>query len=75
MGPKIATADRVDRIAMEDFVRPRHRGTLVTFRRDGSPQMSPVSCGLDDAGRVAVSTYALRGRRSTTCAVTRAPRS
>ena len=40
--PKIATADRVDRGQLIDFVRPRHRVTLVTTRSDGRPQLSPV---------------------------------
>ena len=62
MARKLATADRVDRDEMLDFVRPRHRGTLVTRRRDGSPQMSPVTCGVDDAGRVVVSTYPQRAK-------------
>ena len=62
MARKLATADRVDREALLDFVRPRHRGTLVTRRRDGSPQMSPVTCGLDSAGRVVVSTYPQRAK-------------
>ena len=62
MSPQIASADRVDRAVLEDFVRPRHRGTLVTTRRDGTPQMSPVSCGLDEQGRVVVSTYPERAK-------------
>lgn len=62
MARKLATADRVDRETLLDFVRPRHRGTLVTRRRDGSPQMSPVTCGLDSAGRVVVSTYPQRAK-------------
>ncbi|MGZ4495757.1 MAG: PPOX class F420-dependent oxidoreductase [Nocardioides sp.] len=62
MARKIATADRVDRDALLDFVRPRHKGTLVTTRRDGRPQMSPVSCGVDDEGRIVVSTYPQRAK-------------
>lgn len=62
MARKLATADRVDREALTEFVRPRHRGTLVTRRRDGSPQMSPVTCGLDSEGRVVVSTYPQRAK-------------
>jgi len=62
MSPRTATAERVDRAAMVEFVRPRHRGSLVTFRRDGSPQMSPVACGLDGEDRVVVSTYPERAK-------------
>lgn len=62
MARKLATADRVDRDALLGFVRPRHRATLVTRRRDGSPQMSPVSCGVDSQGRVVVSTYPQRAK-------------
>jgi PPOX class probable F420-dependent enzyme len=62
MARKIATADRVDRDALLEFIRPRHKGTLVTTRRDGRPQMSPVSCGVDDEGRIVVSTYPQRAK-------------
>ncbi len=62
MARKLATTDRVDREALLEFVRPRHKGTLVTRRRDGSPQMSPVTCGLDAEGRVVVSTYPKRAK-------------
>ena len=41
-----------------DFARTHHRGVLATFRRDGRPQLSPVSPGVDDAGRIEVSTRA-----------------
>lgn len=34
----------------------RHRAVLATFRADGRPQMSPVVCGVDDAGGVRIST-------------------
>ncbi|HTF09251.1 MAG TPA: PPOX class F420-dependent oxidoreductase [Asanoa sp.] len=60
--PKIATADRVDRDQLIEFVRTRHRLTLVTFRRDGRPQLSPVSGGVDGAGRIVVSTYPDRAK-------------
>jgi len=62
MAPKIATADRVGREELLDFIRPRHKGTLVTHRVDGSLQMSPVTCGVDDQGRVVVSTYPQRAK-------------
>lgn len=60
--PRIATSDRVDRAALEDFVRPRHHAVLVTTRADGGPQLSPVTCGLDQAGRVVISTYPGRAK-------------
>ncbi len=62
MAPKIATADRVDRDGLLGFARSRHKGTLVTLRTDGRPQMSPVACGRDDQGRVVVSTYPQRAK-------------
>ena len=62
MARKIATTDRVGREELLDFVRPRHRATLVTIRRDGRPQLSPVACGVDDEGRVVVSTYPARAK-------------
>ena len=37
------------------FVRENHRAILATNRRDGRPQMSPVTCGVDD-GRIVIST-------------------
>ena len=39
-----------------EFVRANHNAVLATRRRDGSPQMSPVTCGVDSEGRVVVST-------------------
>ena len=60
--PKIATADQVDRAALSDFVRPRHHAVLVTTRADGSPQMSPVTCGLDTDGRIVISSYPQRAK-------------
>ena len=60
--PKTATADRVDRDALLDFLRPRHQAVLLTRRRDGSAQMSPVTCGLDAEGRIVVSTYPQRAK-------------
>jgi PPOX class probable F420-dependent enzyme len=37
-------------------IRGQHRGVLATMRRDGTPQMSPVSAGVDDDGRILVSS-------------------
>jgi PPOX class probable F420-dependent enzyme len=60
--PRTATADHVDLPALLGFVRPRHRGVLVTRRADGSSQLSPVTCGLDTDGRIVVSTYPGRAK-------------
>jgi PPOX class probable F420-dependent enzyme len=60
--PKTATADRVDRATLEEFLRSRHRAVLVTRRSGGGVQLSPVTCGLDGEGRVVVSTYPQRAK-------------
>jgi len=39
-----------------EFLRTNHRAVCQTRRRDGSPQLSPVVCALDESGRVVVST-------------------
>ncbi len=38
------------------FVAANHRAVLATRRGDGRPQLSPVTVGVDDAGRVVIST-------------------
>jgi PPOX class probable F420-dependent enzyme len=60
--PQIATNTAVDLAGLLEFIRPRHRGVLLTVRADGTPQASPVSCGVDDDGRVVVSTYPERAK-------------
>jgi PPOX class probable F420-dependent enzyme len=62
VSPSIATTDRVDLDALLDFVRTRHHVVLLTYRRDGSPQMSPVTAGVDPQGRIVVSTYPERAK-------------
>ncbi|MFC6079817.1 PPOX class F420-dependent oxidoreductase [Sphaerisporangium aureirubrum] len=62
MSPKIATNQTVTREEMLDFVRGRHQGILLTVRRDGMPQGSPVTCGVDGEGRIVVSTYPERAK-------------
>lgn len=39
-----------------DVVRSQHHAVLATRREDGTPQLSPVLTGVDDAGRIIVST-------------------
>jgi PPOX class probable F420-dependent enzyme len=60
--PQIATNTDVDLDGLLAFVRPRHRMVLVTRRRDGSPQLSPVTGGVDEGGRIVVSTYPDRAK-------------
>ncbi|HEV3357107.1 MAG TPA: PPOX class F420-dependent oxidoreductase [Pseudonocardiaceae bacterium] len=60
--PKLATADAVDAAQLIEFLRPRHRAVVVTRRKDGSPQMSPVSYGVDVEGRIVISTYPQRAK-------------
>ncbi|MDT5218386.1 MAG: hypothetical protein QOF15_491 [Mycobacterium sp.] len=62
MAPKIATADVVELSELLDFIRPRHRMVLTTFRADGSLQSSPVTGGVDAAGRLVVASYPQRAK-------------
>jgi PPOX class probable F420-dependent enzyme len=70
----VATNTTVDRNKLLDFVRPRHHMILVTRRLDGSPQLSPVTGGVDDSGRLVISSYPERAkvanlRRAPECSV------
>lgn len=60
--PRTATAETVDREALLEFVRPRNKVLLGTTRRDGSPQLSPVTAGVDADGCLAVATYPSRAK-------------
>ena len=62
MPRQIATTTVVDRDGMLEFVRPRHSMVLVTTRSDGRPQTSPVTGGVDEQGRIVVSTYPERAK-------------
>ncbi|MGB8943990.1 MAG: PPOX class F420-dependent oxidoreductase [Streptomyces sp.] len=62
MAPNIATNTTVSLDELLDFVRPRHRAILLTARGDGTPQGSPLTCGVDDSGRIVVSTYPERAK-------------
>jgi PPOX class probable F420-dependent enzyme len=57
-----ATADAVDLPELLDFVRPRHRMVLTTFRADGSLQSSPVTGGVDDEGHIVIASYPQRAK-------------
>jgi PPOX class probable F420-dependent enzyme len=62
MARKIATADAVGLPELLDFIRPRHHMVLTTFRADGSLQSSPVTGGVDEAGRIVISSYPQRAK-------------
>lgn len=62
MARKYATADAVDLPQLLEFVRPRHRMVLTTFRSDGSLQSSPVTGGVDDQGRIVIASYPRRAK-------------
>jgi PPOX class probable F420-dependent enzyme len=60
--PSAARDTAVDRDGLLEFLRPRHRLVLGTFRRDGRVQLSPVTGGVDAEGRVVVSSYPERAK-------------
>jgi PPOX class probable F420-dependent enzyme len=39
-----------------EYVRTHHKAVLATLKSDGTPQLSPVTVGVDDAGRIVVSS-------------------
>ena len=70
----IATTTTVTREGLLEFVRPRHHMIVITRRADGTVQSSPVTGGVDEAGRIVVATYPERAktrnlRREPQCAV------
>ena len=62
MARSIATNRTVDLTELLEFVRPRHHLLLATARRDGRPQISPVTGGVDPQGRIVISTYPSRAK-------------
>ncbi len=62
MARTFATADTVGPTELLDFIRDRHTMVLTTFRADGSLQSSPVSGGLDAAGRIVIASYPQRAK-------------
>jgi PPOX class probable F420-dependent enzyme len=46
----------VDTARAAGFLRAHHRAVLATSRSDGMPQLSPVTCTVDDEGRALIST-------------------
>ena len=58
----IATNTAVSRDELTDFIRTRHHAIVITSRRGGGPQASPVTCGVDDQGRIVIATYPERAK-------------
>jgi len=46
----------VDLVAAKEFLRNHHHGVLATHRKNGRIQMSPITPGLDEGGRVIISS-------------------
>ena len=62
MARAVATNTRADREQLLEFLRPRHHAILMTTRKDGRPQSSPNTCGVDTQGRMVISTYPERAK-------------
>ena len=62
MARSVATNTPADREQLLEFLRPRHHAILMTTRKDGRPQSSPNTCGVDGAGRIVISTYPERAK-------------
>jgi PPOX class probable F420-dependent enzyme len=46
----------VDLDAARAFLRDHHHAVLATLRQDGSPQLTPVTAGVDNSGLVVISS-------------------
>ena len=62
MARKIATNDVVSQAELTEFIKVRHHAIVITTRKDGGPQASPVTCGVDAEGRIVVATYPERAK-------------
>ena len=62
MARTIATNTVVTREELIEFIKTRHHAIVITTRKDGRPQASPVSCGVDDEGRIVIATYPERAK-------------
>ncbi|MFC7752707.1 PPOX class F420-dependent oxidoreductase [Tsukamurella soli] len=62
MARTIATNNRVERQGLLEFLRGRRNGVLVTTRRGGGPQLSPVTYGVGPDGHILVATYPERAK-------------
>lgn len=62
MARTIATTTNVDLPELLEFVTPRHHMVLLTRRRDGGLQASPVTGGVDQGGRIVIASYPERAK-------------
>ena len=62
MARTIATNTVVSAAELTEFIRVRHHAIVITTRKDGGPQASPVTCGVDDEGRIVIATYPERAK-------------
>jgi PPOX class probable F420-dependent enzyme len=62
MARTVALDTPVDRSGLEEFIRPRHNAILSTQKLDGTPQMSPVTMGVDPQGTILVASYPERAK-------------
>jgi PPOX class probable F420-dependent enzyme len=62
MARTIATNTVVSREELIEFIKTRHHAIVITARKDGRPQASPVSCGVDQQGRIVIATYPERAK-------------
>jgi PPOX class probable F420-dependent enzyme len=62
MARTIAIDTAVDRAGLDEFIRSRHQAILSTQRGDGTPQMSPVTIGIDPAGTILIASYPERAK-------------
>src|SRR5664280_2831472 len=62
MARTIASDTVVDRSGLLEFIRPRHSAVLCTERANGSPQLSPVTMGVDPDGTIMVASSPERAK-------------
>lgn len=62
MARTVARSDRADRDRLLEFLADRHQIILLTTRADGSPQLSPVTAGVDRQGRIVIGSYPSRAK-------------
>src|SRR5664280_3827525 len=62
MARTIASDTVVDRSGLLEFIRPRHSAVLCTERANGSPQLSPLTMGVDPDGTIMVASYPERDK-------------